>query len=164
MLQGALTVFVLAGGLALFAQLKKPEIHRPALSSAMQMFKQVMLRMPPMLFALGMLAKLLPEGFIAAQLGANAGLQGIFLGTLFGALLPGGPIVTFPVIVILMEDGAAGGPLIALLTAWSLVGLHRVMSFEFPLMGARFVAIRLIASSLLPALAGLLAAAIYGVM
>jgi hypothetical protein len=52
----------------------------------------------------------------------------------------------------------APAPMVALMTAWSVLALHRVLSFELPLMGARFVMLRWIVSLPLPLIAGALAA------
>lgn len=51
-------------------------------------------------------------------------------------------------------------PLVALMTAWSVLAVHRVLSFELPLMGPRFVSMRLLASLPLPLIAGALASLI----
>lgn len=45
-------------------------------------------------------------------------------------------------------------------TGWSLLGLHRILAWELPLLGPRFVGIRLAVSLVLPPLAGYLAGTI----
>ncbi|MFC7540519.1 hypothetical protein ACFQU2_14980 [Siccirubricoccus deserti] len=47
--------------------------------------------------------------------------------------------------------------MVALITGWAILGFHRVIAWEWPVLGPRFIAIRLIASFALPVLAGLLA-------
>lgn len=53
--------------------------------------------------------------------------------------------------------GAALGPLVAYLTSWSLFGFQRIIVWEYPLMGGRFVLIRLASGFFLPVIAGLAA-------
>ena len=58
---------------------------------------------------------------------------------------------------------AASSALISFLTAWSVFAFHRVLAYELPLMGMKFVRIRLLASLILPPLAGVMAAALVDV-
>jgi hypothetical protein len=44
----------------------------------------------------------------------------------------------------------------ALLTAWSVFAFNRILAFEIPLMGPRFVGLRILSSLGLPPLAGIL--------
>jgi len=44
---------------------------------------------------------------------------------------------------------------VAYLTAWSLLALHRLVAWEVPILGARFALLRFAVSILLPILAGL---------
>jgi uncharacterized membrane protein YraQ (UPF0718 family) len=121
------------------------------------------IRLPFALVAASCLAELIPDRAIAAVLGADTGLTGVLVASLLGGLLPGGPMVTFPVAVLLAREGAGGPQLIALVTGWSVYAIHRVISYEGPIMGWRFVALRMLASLLVPPAAaiaaGLIAAA-----
>jgi hypothetical protein len=45
----------------------------------------------------------------------------------------------------------------ALITGWSIFAVHRIISWEYPLLGWRFVVLRLVAALPLPIMAGLLA-------
>ena len=49
--------------------------------------------------------------------------------------MPGGPYLVFPVVANLFRSGAAPGPLIALLTAKTLVSPVRMLTYEAPLLG-----------------------------
>jgi hypothetical protein len=69
--------------------------------------------------------------------------------------VPGGPILSFPIVVVLYKAGAGVPQLIAFLTAWSVFAFHRIMIYEVNLMGWRFTAVRLVSSLVLPPLAGL---------
>jgi hypothetical protein len=44
----------------------------------------------------------------------------------------------------------------ALLTAWSVYAMHRILTWEYPVLGWRFVALRLASSFFLPVTAGLI--------
>jgi hypothetical protein len=67
-------------------------------------------------------------------------------------------------VAILYQAGASVGPLIAYLTAWSVVALHRLFAYELPMMGARFALLRLASSLVLPFLAGILAMLLEGLL
>jgi uncharacterized membrane protein YraQ (UPF0718 family) len=77
-----------------------------------------------------------------------------------GAITPGGPFTSFPIVHALWVAGADAGALIAYLTAWALIGLNRLIVWELPLMGAEFTVIRTLACLPLPILAGLIARAL----
>lgn len=118
------------------------------------------------LIAAGFISYLLPKALVAEWLGHDSGWQGILIGCLVGPLFPGGPLVIFPVLVALLKAGAGLPAVFAFLTSASLWGIHRILMFEIPLMGARFTMMRLIASAALPPLAGLMtifALEVYGV-
>lgn len=128
-------------------------------------WKQTRATTPKMILAFlvsGFFSQIIPTELVAQWLGKDAGLTGIAIGSLLGGLTPGGPIICFPVVYILFKTGAAVPALISFLTAWSVFAFHRVLAYELPLMGIRFVRIRLLACLILPPLAGLMAAAITG--
>lgn len=115
------------------------------------------IRLPFSLIAASCLAELIPDRYIVAMMGPETGLKGILLSSLFGGLLPGGPIVSFPIAILLAREGAGGAQVIALITGWSVYALHRVIAYEMPIMGGRFVALRMLSSAFVPPVAGLLA-------
>jgi hypothetical protein len=77
------------------------------------------------------------------------------------ARTPGGPMVSVPFMVVQANSGVATAPLVAYMTAWSLFGLQRIIAWEAPLMGWRFVAVRVIPSLAFPVLAGWLVKVFY---
>ena len=83
------------------------------------------------------------------------------IATLAGAVTPGGPFVAFPLVASLWKAGTGVGPLIAYLSAWSLLGLHRILIYELPILGPRFVLVRVITIGLVPILAGFIAGWLY---
>ena len=76
------------------------------------------------------------------------------LATGVGAVTPGGPMTSFPLVTALHEAGTGRGTLIAYLTSWSTLGLQRIVSWEVPLMGVEFAALRFLTSLPLPFIAG----------
>jgi hypothetical protein len=63
--------------------------------------------------------------------------------------------VFFPVAANLFRNGAAAGPIIALLTAKTLVSPIRTLTYEGPLLGWPLTLARFIPALLLPPLLGL---------
>jgi uncharacterized membrane protein YraQ (UPF0718 family) len=122
---------------------------------------KLLLQMGPVLlpaFVLaGMMTALVSPDTITQWLGREAGLKGLLVGTAAGALTPGGPFIAFPLLAVLLKGGASVGAVTAYLTSWALLGLHRVVAFEIPILGWRFVVVRLAVSFLAPPLIGFLA-------
>lgn len=108
----------------------------------------------------GFLGELVPDRFAAALFGPESGLLGHLAATVAGACIPGGPFVSFPVVLALWSSGAGAAQMVTLVSAWSVLGVNRVILWEGPLMGWRFVALRLAATAWLPPLSGLAAEAI----
>lgn len=102
----------------------------------------------------GFLAKLLPAELVAHYLGEDAGVSGLFIATLAGMLTPGGPVVGFSLGTAALKSGAGMAQIIAYVTAWSLMGLNRMLLWELPIMPRRFVVTRLVLSLPLPLIAG----------
>ena len=108
----------------------------------------------------GFLTLLLPQDLVAHWLGEGSGFKGLLIGSAAGMLTPGGPFTHFPILASLMTKGAAIGPVSAYIAAWALIGVHRIVIWEGPMMGWRFVAIRFASCILLPPVIGLLAQAV----
>lgn len=110
--------------------------------------------------AAGLAEVLVPHEWVEGALGADSGLRGIVIGTAAGIVTPSGPFVSMPVAAALIRSGAAAGPVVAFLTGWSLLALHRFVAWEVPILGLRFAALRYAISLLLPIAAGLVARAL----
>jgi uncharacterized membrane protein YraQ (UPF0718 family) len=100
---------------------------------------------------------LLPREKVARWLGGESGLRGLLLATAAGACTPGGPFASFALVAALARSGADIGACITYLTAWSLLGLHRLVQWELPLFGSDLPMLRYAVSLPLPIVAGLLA-------
>jgi uncharacterized membrane protein YraQ (UPF0718 family) len=127
------------------------------LAGALERIVSIVPRIAVALLVAGFVAKLLPSGPIADLIGRDSGFKGILFASVTGGFVPAGPLVSFPIAVVLHKAGAGIPQLIAFLTAWSVFAFHRVMIYESTLMGWRFSAIRLASSLILPPLSGLTA-------
>jgi uncharacterized membrane protein YraQ (UPF0718 family) len=104
----------------------------------------------------GLVTVLVPASTVAGMVGEGSGLQGLGIATIAGAFTPGGPFLQFPLVAVMLRSGASEGAVAAYLTAWSLLGMHRVLVWELPVLGPGFVAARWITSLLVPIGVGLL--------
>jgi len=98
----------------------------------------------------GLIDVLLSEADLIKWLGDQHLGAGILLGWALGLILPGGPYLLFPLVANLMRQGAAPGPLIALMTAKVLLSPIRMVSYEAPLLGWPMTLARFVPSLLLP--------------
>lgn len=103
------------------------------------------------------LAELIPADAAVAWIGPDSGFAGILLGSAAGGLMPGGPFVTFPLVLAFAKAGAGVPQMAALVAGWCIFALHRIITWEYPVLGWRFVALRMVSGLPLPILTGLLA-------
>lgn len=99
---------------------------------------------------------LLPRQRIEQWLGRDAGWRGLFIAMGAGIITPGGPFMAFPLVVGLRAVGASAPVCITFLTAWSVLGIQRVLIWELPFFGVEFVLLRLAVSLPLPLIAGVI--------
>ncbi len=159
---GPFILWLLAAVLGVIAYSRGDGRHTKGLEFALGQVAAVLPRLVLALMTAGFVATLIPAELIATWLGGESGWRGIVIATLFGALIPGGPVITFPVAVLLAASGAGTPQLVAFITAWSIFAVHRILLFEIPLIGWRFTALRLLSSFPLPVIAGLLAGGLAG--
>lgn len=155
---GALLFWLLALALVVAAYRHKPEpLHRKGFALAGTQALRVLPRISLALLTAGFLGTLIPTSWIAPLIGADTGARGIALASVLGGFIPGGPTISFPIVVVLVKAGAGMPQLIALLTAWSVFAFHRIAIYEVVMMGWRFSVVRFISSLILPPIAGGLA-------
>lgn len=151
------SILLLAGmGLVLFviAYRMPGKKHLEGLREGWHM---AMINLPRVILALlsaGFLSHLMPHEVIAEWLGHEAGLKGIAIATLLGMVMPGGPLIAFPIVVILTKAGAGMPALVTFLTSWSVLGIQRIIGFELPMMGSKFVINRVAIGIFLPPISG----------
>lgn len=154
----SLIILVLALILGLIAYFRRGEHWVEGLKIAIQQACTMIPRIVMALLISGFFSEIIPAELAASWIGKESGLKGIFIASIVGGFTPGGPMISFPIVVILFNTGADTPPLIAFLTAWSVFAFHRIVAYEIPLMGVRFAALRFLCSIFLPPLAGMLAA------
>jgi uncharacterized membrane protein YraQ (UPF0718 family) len=107
--------------------------------------------------AAGLAAAVLPEAWVARTFGAESGFGAILVATGIGVVTPAGPFVAIPIAAVMIRNGATAGPVVAFISGWSLLALHRFIAWEVPMLGWRFAALRYGSCLLLPPLAGWIA-------
>jgi uncharacterized protein len=140
--------------LAILAYLKDPGLPMLGVKNGVSMLAFVLPRMVVAIILAGLMQVLVPQDFVSRHFGQGGGVRALLLATLAGVVTPGGPMVTVPFMVVLANSGAALSSLVAYMTAWSLFGLQRIIAWEAPLMGWRFVVARVVPSLAFPVLAG----------
>ncbi len=88
------------------------------------------------------LAELIPQDIAQGWLGPESGIAGLLIAAVAGGLIPGGPFISFPLVLTFAKAGAGTAQMVALLTGWGIYGFHRILTWEYPLLGGRFVALR----------------------
>lgn len=149
-------MFVIAVALFIIATLQGEGKNVAGLKSAWTMTGQII---PLLVFAFiiaGLVQNILPRDVMSKWIGDGSGMRGILIGTLGGAITPGGPYVSMPIAAGLLKTGASMGTMVAFLTSWSLVAVAR-LPLEVGIMGWRFTLIRMISTLIFPPVAGLLA-------
>ena len=140
--------------LAILAYLKDPGLPMVGAKNGVAMLAFVIPRMVVAIILAGLMQVLVPQDFVSRHFGQGGGVRALLLATLAGMITPGGPMVTVPFMVALANSGAALSSLVAYMTAWSLFGLQRIITWEAPLMGWRFVVARVVPSLAFPVIAG----------
>ncbi|MFH1651200.1 MAG: hypothetical protein ABID87_03740 [Chloroflexota bacterium] len=132
------------------------------LQQAARLFRAIWLRLV-LGFALGGFVKVLLPGTLVVQwLGPAAGWKGIMIAAATGTLIGGGgPYVIMPILASLVAAGADVGPVIALLSAWTLTGLQELIVWQIPFLGVRLAVARYVASLAAPPVVGFLGSFIY---
>jgi uncharacterized membrane protein YraQ (UPF0718 family) len=145
---------VLALAFAIVAYIKDPGLPAIGARNGLSLIWFILPRLIPALILTGMLQVLIPQEAVARHFGREAGLRGVLIATVAGVLTPGGPMVSVPLLVALAHSGAGMAALVAYMTSWSLFGIQRIIAWEAPLMGWKFVWVRVVSSLAFPIVAG----------
>lgn len=148
-------VAVLLGGLAWWRG-GMPLVYE-GLSSGWKLLIRLGLVIAVSLVVAGIAEVLVPEAWVKSALGEGSGWRGILIGTMAGVVTPAGPYIAMPIAAVMLRTGAGIGPVVAFVTGWSLLALHRLLAWEIPLVGVRFAVLRWTVCLLLPIFAGFLA-------
>ena len=134
-----------------------PEMLREGLGNGGSLLAKSALILIVSFVAAGFAEVLIPREVIPRALGVDSGLRGILLATGAGVLTPSGPFVAIPIAAAMERSGAGLAPLVAYVSAWGLLALHRLVAWEIPILGSRLALTRWAVCIALPVLAGLLA-------
>jgi uncharacterized membrane protein YraQ (UPF0718 family) len=136
------------------------DLLREGLGNGGSLLAQSALLIAVSFVAAGLTQALVPKGAIPNALGADSGLRGILLATGAGVLTPSGPFVAIPIAAAMERSGAGVAPLVAYVSAWGLLALHRLVAWEIPILGSQLALLRWGVCLALPVLAGLIARAL----
>jgi len=143
-----------ASGLAVWLQ-KGPERFQELLTRDLGLAAVLMPKILAGVLIASALPFLMSRERILALVGPDSGLRGLAIATAAGAIIPGGPSVTYPLTIGLMAAGADLGAGVALISGWVLLGLNRTLIWELTFLPPEFVAARVGMSLAAPVLFGL---------
>ena len=101
----------------------------------------------------GLVSILISKEMVSKWLGQEAGWKGPFLGSLMGALVPGGPFFFYPLMATLIVSGANVGTMISFVAAKTLWNVGR-LPLEIAFVGVEITVIRFLITFAIPVLAG----------
>jgi uncharacterized membrane protein YraQ (UPF0718 family) len=156
-----LGIYALAAALTIAAYLRDPSLPGVGFRAGAQLFLAILPRLVGALIMTGMLQALIAPEWIQHWLGRGAGHRSILAGFVAGILTPGGPLVSFPIMAVFYKSGASLSALVAYVTSWSLFGFQRILAWELPFMGPRFLVARVVPTLVFPIVAGYLVRFIY---
>lgn len=113
-----------------------------ALRVSWEYFQELVFILPAVMILMGLFAVWVRREVVVKYLGREAGLGGVLLAILLGAL-PTGPLyVAFPLAAMLLEKGARVANVMAFLSAWACIKLPQEL-VELQFLGWRFSLLRL---------------------
>ncbi len=101
----------------------------------------------------GLVSVSIPNRVVSKWLGKEAGWKGPFLGSLLGALVPGGPFFFYPLMATLTLSGANVGTMVSFVAAKTLWNVTR-LPIEIAFVGVEITVIRFLLTFPIPVLAG----------
>jgi len=109
----------------------------------------------------GLMQVLIPKDVIAKWLGTEAGFKSIMIGCVAGALTPGAPYITFPLVAGFYKAGASMGAVVGFVAAWSLWQVYRI-PVEVAIIGPKVAIVRFLSTLIFPPIAGIFAQTFFG--
>jgi uncharacterized membrane protein YraQ (UPF0718 family) len=152
---------VLAVALVWYGFQRNPQAVATGLKTGARQLVQVLPLVVFTFIVIGMLAVLVPRELIERWIGTHSGFKGIFIGSLAGAVAPGGPVIQAIIGAGVFKAGASIGAVVAFLTG-GVLWRFTLIPVEVGILGWRIVAIRLACTFFFPPIAGLLAQAMFG--
>lgn len=134
-----LAVFVLFAVALLYAF---PQNREASLTVFSKFFIEMLTIIPGVLLIMGLFAVWVPKESITRYLGRDAGISGLALALVFGAL-PTGPLyAAFPLTKGLLDKGASKANMFVFLAAWACIKIPQEL-VELQFLGWRFTLARL---------------------
>ena len=149
------SVAVVSGALCYW--LKGEAVFMETLRGDLNLLLKILPRIFAAILIAGFIQVLLPRDLVSKWIGEESGMKGILIASCAGIVMPGGPMTSFPLVAALYASGADRGALVAYVTAWSLLGLQRILTWELPFMGPEFVIMRVLVTLFMPIMAGMIA-------
>jgi hypothetical protein len=150
-------LWLIVAALAFFAAVRGRVLLNDGMRTGAIEFVRLLPRIAIGVVGSGFIAEALPNAMVAQWLGPESGLTGVLIAIVGGALTPGGPVVGFSIGAAALKSGAGAPQVIAYTTAWALYAIHRLVTWEVPMMPARIVWLRAAVSLPLPFIAAMLA-------
>lgn len=156
MTTAVIVLWLIAFGLSFAAWRRQDGSLKNGVTKGWQTLKRNAVILVLAFMIVGFVNVLSPQDLIETYLGPESGWQGLLLAEAIGMLLPGGPYAVFPIIGVIYVAGAGLGPVVTLVTSYSLLAFLTI-TFELPFMGWRFTAVRWGIGLFVPLLAGAIA-------
>ena len=134
-----------------------PQAFAAVVSGELETIVSTMPRIVVAIGVAGLIWVLLPRERVVGLVGQESGLRGLLIAEAAGMVTPGGPTSSFALLAVLGGAGADRGAMVTYITAWSMLGLQRILVWDVPFMGPEFSATRFTVCLVLPILAGLIA-------
>ncbi len=135
--------------------------HIGAMKNSITMIVNIL---PILVFAFivaGMVQSLVPQQLLSKWIGSGSGMRGILIGTVTGALIPGGPYVCMPIVAGMLSTGAGVGTMVAFVAGRALWNISS-LPLEVGILGWKFTCIRFASTFIFPPIAGLIAQTFFG--
>jgi uncharacterized membrane protein YraQ (UPF0718 family) len=104
---------------------------------------------------MGLVEVIMPQGMIERWLSDAAGWRGLSVAWFAGMLTPAGPVVSMPLAAGLLRAGVSASVLVTYLTSVATLAVIR-LPMELGFYGWRLAALRVLASLILPFVAGII--------
>lgn len=119
-----------------------PDRRAAVITTSWEFFIEMISILPAVMILMGIFAVFVPRDLVVRYLGKDAGIRGIFLAIIMGAL-PTGPLyIAFPIASTLLKKGARISNIIVFLSAWSCIKIPQEL-VELEFLGFRFMLTRL---------------------
>lgn len=160
---GTLVLWAIAGILAVILLVRAPHRAKDAARLTLKQAPLILVIVTLAIVGAGFIAEIIPTALVASAVGHETGFAGIVVAALVGCVLPGGPMIAFPIVITLARAGAGEAQMVAMISAWAVIAVHRLIAWEVPLLGLPFAIRRILVSAAFPVLIGVTAAGLLAI-